>query len=160
MTTDNIYRKAHTRPMAPSAKTENQQGSRWQRGVSGNPKGRPQGSRHRATRAALQLLEGDLEKITRKLVETAIAGEAWAITLVMNKLIPTPKDSPVTFAAPRLDTATDLRVALTCILRAVSRGELTPQEALAVSGVVGSLGLAMQVEELEAEIEQLQGAQA
>jgi hypothetical protein len=83
--TDNLTRKAYRDP----AKTGTQQHrGRFQPGQSGNPKGRPVGSRHKATLAALALLEGDLEVITTKLIEKAKAGEQWAITLVMNKLIP------------------------------------------------------------------------
>jgi hypothetical protein len=88
-----------------------------------------QGSRHKATMAALALLGNDLEGTTGKLVEKAKAGEPWAIKLVMDKLVPNAKDAPVTFKAPRLRAAGDLQAALSAILRAVSRGKITPDEA-------------------------------
>jgi hypothetical protein len=127
MIADDIIRKAYPAP----AKTGKQQGNRGQfrPGVRGSPKGRHQGSRHKATMAALALLGNDLEGTTGKLVEKAKAGEPWAIKLVMDKLVPNAKDAPVTFKAPRLRAAGDLQAALSAILRAVSRGKITPDEA-------------------------------
>jgi hypothetical protein len=152
--TDNFTRKAYRDP----AKTGTQQHrGRFQPGQSGNPKGRPVGSRHKATLAALALLEGDLEVITTKLIEKAKAGEQWAITLVMNKLIPNAKDQPVTFRLPRMDGAHDLRQAMACILKAMSKGELTPDEGQAIAQVMSVMGLAMMVEDLEKKVERLRG---
>jgi Family of unknown function (DUF5681) len=148
MMTD-ITRKAYRDP----AKT----GNKFQPGQSGNPKGRPQGSRNKATLAALALLGNDLEAVTEKLVGKAKAGEAWAIKLVLDKLVPNAKDAPVSFRLPRLEKAAELREALASILRAVSQGKITPDEGQAVAALLNGLGLALIVEELEAQLEHLQG---
>jgi hypothetical protein len=42
---------------------------------TGNP-GKPQGARHKATLAAVALLSGEAEGLTRKAVELALAGAA------------------------------------------------------------------------------------
>ena len=49
---------------------------RFQKGVSGNPSGRPKGSRHKTTLAVEALLEGEGEVITRRAVEAAKAVQA------------------------------------------------------------------------------------
>ena len=44
----------------------------WKRGQSGNPKGRPRGSRNRVTLVALAAMEEGAEAIARKVVDLAI----------------------------------------------------------------------------------------
>jgi hypothetical protein len=155
MMTNDITRKAYREP----AKTEPQQANRgrFRPGQSGNPKGRPVGSRHKATLAALALLGNDLEAITEKLVQKAKAGEQWAVKLVIDKLIPNARDLPVAFKAPKLETSADLRGALVAILKGVSQGKITPDEGQAVAALLNGLGLALMVEELETQLEHLQG---
>lgn len=46
----------------------------WRKGASGNPVGKPKGTRHKATQAAQVLLEGEAEALTRKAVEKALEG--------------------------------------------------------------------------------------
>jgi hypothetical protein len=48
-------------------------GRPFEKGRFGNPGGRPRGSKKRATRAMQQLLEGEAEALTRKVVELALA---------------------------------------------------------------------------------------
>ena len=43
----------------------------FQKGQSGNPKGKPKGTRHGVTMAAETLMEGEAEAITRKAIELA-----------------------------------------------------------------------------------------
>ena len=152
---DDIKPKAYTLALAKTGPQEGNRG-RFQPGQSGNPKGRPQGSRHKATMAALALLGNDLEAITQALIEKAKAGKSWAIKLVIDKLIPNAKDQPVTFRLPRMEGAHDLRQALSGILTAISKGKLTPDEGQAVAAVLNGLGLALIVEELETQLEHLQ----
>jgi hypothetical protein len=134
-------------------KTGNLQGNKGQfrPGQSGNPAGRKNGSRNRATIAALALLNGDLEAVTAKLVEKAKAGEPWAIKLFMDKLIPNAKDAPVTFPLPD----GDLQQTLQAVLGLVSRGQLTISEGEGIAAIVSVLGLAQQVEELGKKVEGL-----
>ena len=103
----------------------------------------------------MELMAGDLESITQKLVEKAKAGNMVAIRLVLDKLIPPTKGLPVTFPLSRLEKAADLRVALAAILKAVSRGKLAPDEAKAVAGIMSACGVALAVEDLEREFEAL-----
>jgi len=63
-----------------TAKTGKQQrGVPFKPGRSGNPNGRPAGSRNKATLAIESLLEGEAEALARKVVELAI-GQTHSIT--------------------------------------------------------------------------------
>src|SRR5688572_1312456 len=53
----------------------------------GNPGRRP-GARNKATLAALALLEGEAEAVTRKAVELALGGDTVALKLVLDRLLP------------------------------------------------------------------------
>ncbi len=77
-------------------------------GKSGNPDGRKKGSRHKVTLAAQALLDGEGENITRKCINLALEGDMTAIRLVMERITPVKKDSPVSFRLPIIKTADKL----------------------------------------------------
>jgi hypothetical protein len=55
-------------------KQQKQPGRPFEKGRSGNPAGRPRGSRNRSTLAAQLMLQGEAEALTRKAVELALGG--------------------------------------------------------------------------------------
>ena len=60
----------------------------FKKGQSGNPRGKKPGTRNKATIAALELLEGDLEDISKVCVEKAKGGDLTACKLILDKIIP------------------------------------------------------------------------
>jgi hypothetical protein len=130
--------------------------ARFKPGVSGNPKGRPLGSKHKATLAALALLEGDLEAITRKCIDEAKAGNLLAIKLVLDKLIPTAKDKPLALKLPPVEGAGGLPEALRAILEAVGRGEITPGEAQALAALLEGYRRGLELVDIEQRIKVLE----
>ena len=67
---------------------------RFRKGRSGNPKGRPMGVRNKATEAAELVLDGEAEALTRKAVERALEGEASALRLCLERIIPPRRERP------------------------------------------------------------------
>ena len=55
--------------------------TRFQKGVSGNPKGRPLGSRNQSILAAEKLMENQAAAITQKCIDMAIEGDTTALQL-------------------------------------------------------------------------------
>ncbi len=118
--------------------------------------GKPRGTRHKATQAALALLEGEAEALSRKAIEMALAGDSVALRLCLDRIAPSRKDSPVVFPMPRMTNARDAAEAAGAVLEAVSEGDLTPSEAAQVMGLVDSYRRTLEVTELEARVAALE----
>ena len=59
------------------------QGGRFQKGRSGNPNGRPKGSRNKATVIAQALLEGEAEALVGKVVQLALEGDLTCLRICL-----------------------------------------------------------------------------
>lgn len=123
----------------------------------GNP-GKPKGARHKATRAALAMLEGESEALTRKAVELALEGDTTALRLCLERIAPPRKDVPVTFDLPRMETARDAATAAGAVLDAVAAGELTPTEGAHMMALVEGYRRTLETTEIEARIAELERA--
>jgi hypothetical protein len=97
----------NTEEPTTGASARNEQ-HRFQKGTSGNPKGRPKGSLNKATVLAEQLLDGEAEEITRKCVELAKNGDRTALRLVMERLLPRRKGRPIHLELPKIESMKDL----------------------------------------------------
>ena len=115
----------------------------FQKGESGNPAGRPRGSRNRATLLMEGLLADDAEAIGRKAIELAKQGDMAAIRVCMDRLSPVRKGEPVAFELPPLNKPADSVAAAAEIVAAVAAGELTPSEAAELAKVIDVYVLAI-----------------
>jgi hypothetical protein len=131
--------------------------ARTERGTfaRGNP-GKPKGARHRITLAVESLLDGEAEKLTRKAIKMALAGDTVALRMCMDRIAPPRKDRPVAFPLPAIEKASDALKATTTIVAAVARGELTPLEAAALSGLVDSFMRTLEVSDFDARLKALE----
>lgn len=127
--------------------------------AAGNP-GKPKGARHRATQAVLTLLEGEAEALTRKAVETALAGDTAALRLCLERIAPPRKDAPVTFTLPSMTTAANAAQAAGAVLAAVAEGELTPHEGAQIMALIESFRKTLETCELEARVAALEAGAA
>jgi hypothetical protein len=141
-------------PQKTKPKCERRQRGSFAPGHSGNPAGRPAGSRNRATILMDLLAEGQGEEILRKNKR----GDATARKLVLDRIWPVRKGRPVSLAIPPIDAAEDLVKALGFLASAVGSGELTPDESAALATVfetkrkaIETVDLAKRIETLEAE---------
>ena len=121
----------------------------------GNP-GRPRGARHKATRAAEALLEGQAEALTQAAVDAALGGDVTALRLCLDRIAPAKRDAPVAFSLPELRTAEDAARAIGTILEAVGGGDLTPSEGERLAGLVESFRRTLETTEIEARLRALE----
>ena len=138
------------------AKQKKDHAGLFKKGQSGNPSGRPKGSRNKATLAMQALFEGEAEEIGRTAIELAKAGDTTAIRLVMERIIPACKDTPLTLDLPKLETMQDALDMQSLIISAVASGEITPSEGKALTELVEGYRKNLETYELEQRIAQLE----
>ena len=139
-----------------SDNTGEQQAGRFQKGVSGNPAGRPRGARNSATLACEALLEGQAEALTQKAVDMALAGDTVALKLCLERIYPARKDRPVSFALPPINSARDAADIAAAVAEAVAAGHLTPSEAAEIGKVLEIYVRAYEAAELNDRIESVE----
>jgi hypothetical protein len=108
----------------------------WPKGVSGNPKGRPKGARHKYLVAMEALLEGQAEGLTQKAIQLALEGDTVALRLCLERLLPARKERPVSLSLPKIGGTADLPAALARILDAVTSGEINPGEGQTITAML------------------------
>jgi hypothetical protein len=133
----------------------NTRGRPFQAGNSGRPKG----SRNRTTVAAEALLEGEAEALTRRAIEMALSGDATAMRLCLDRIMPARKERIVSFALPKLATAADAVGATAALVKAVASGELTPSEAAELSKLVEAFTRAVDLHEIQQRLDRLEATQ-
>jgi hypothetical protein len=72
----------------------------FQKGQSGNPLGRPLGSRNKRTIAAEKLFDEDAEALTRVAIDLAKEGDIAALRLCMDRICAPNRHRPVAFDLP------------------------------------------------------------
>lgn len=135
-------------------------GGGFQKGQSGNPAGRPKGSRAKTALKLDAILEGEAEAVTRKAIEMAKAGDTVALRLCLDRLCPPRKDRHVTFTLPPIETAADLPRASGALLQAVAAGELTPSEAADFGNAIRAHVAAIEAHQHAADLAEIREALA
>ena len=130
------------------------------RGQSGNPAGRPMGSRNKATMAAEQLLDGEAAALTRKAVGLALGGDALALRLCVERIIAPCRGRPVELALPPIDSVADLAPTMAAIAAAAASGAITPGEAAQFARLVETFGRAIDATDFDRRLRSLEAANA
>jgi hypothetical protein len=122
----------------------NQRGRPFPKGQSGNPAGKPIGTRHRATLAIQALLDGEAEALTRKAIELALAGDVACLRMCIDRIAPAPRARTVELDLPSVgarswNVAESTIEALGKIATAAADGTITPSEAVELVAVVEAL---------------------
>ena len=134
-------------------------GRPFTKGVSGNPGGRPVGSRNAATELAQALLDGEAEALARRCVELALDGNPAALKLCLERLVPR-RGRAVKFELPAVESAADIAPAMGAIARAVAEGALSPYDAAELSRLVESWVRALEAADFERRLTELEAAHA
>jgi hypothetical protein len=124
-------------------------GGRFRKGRSGNPAGRPRGSANSATLAAVLLLDGEAEALTRKAVELPLTGDPVALRLCLDRIVGVRRGRPVELALPPITRIADLAAAMASVATAAAQGTITPEEALALSQMVDTFARTLEATHVE-----------
>jgi hypothetical protein len=103
-----------------------------------------------------QLMTGDAEAVVRAVVEKARSGDMTAAKIIIDRLVPLRKGRPIQLALPAIKTAGDLLSAQSALIQALAEGEVTAEEAAAVSFVVEAHRRAIETTELEERLQRLE----
>jgi hypothetical protein len=106
------------------------------KGQSGNPAGRPVGSRNRFTREMDEALEQRGVPLIDSIANHAHAANPAAMRLCLDRLVPTGKNRPATIELPPVETPDYTLAALGEIHRALGAGEISTDEATRLVGFV------------------------
>ena len=135
---------------------EKQRGRPFEPGKSGNPNGRPKGSRNKSTLLAEALLDGESETIVRKLIEKAKEGDPGALRLCMERLLPPRRDRVVTFDLEDISSAKGATAASSAVLKACADGALSPDEASKIMNMIIAHTQTLALTDLETQLRDLE----
>jgi hypothetical protein len=119
-------------------------------------RGRPAGSRNKATAAREQMLDSHGDAITKKCALMALQGDPTALRLCMERLLPPRKQHAVIFKMPPIATAADVGQGFETLLQAVARGQLTPAEGQVIASMLENRRRSIETEELERRMQALE----
>lgn len=135
---------------------QKQRGRPFEKGRSGNPAGRPRGSRNRAARAMQQALDGEAQALTRKAVELALDGNTTALRLCLDRLLAPRRDRTVPLDLPPVQGASGLAGAMAAIVGAAGNGEISSAEAGGWARLVDVFLKALETHDFEQRLDALE----
>jgi Family of unknown function (DUF5681) len=140
----------------PSTPSTEKPSTRFKPGQSGNPAGKPKGTRNATTLALETLLDGQATALTQKAIDLALTGDMAALRLCLDRILPPRKDRPVTFTLPPINSAQDAAATVSAVLAAVATGEITPADAGEISKLIEAYVKAFETAELAERLERLE----
>jgi hypothetical protein len=108
----------------------------WARGASGNPAGRPVGSRNQSKVFVEQLLLPHQEALLEKAIELALKGDPVALRLCIERLYPAPKERRIDLPLPQVRNVEEATAALSTVLTGIGEGQITPGEGAILAEIV------------------------
>lgn len=126
----------------------------WLPGQSGNPMGRPTGSRNKKNIIAAEFAK-DGSKLARVVMDAALEGDMQAASLVLHRLSPPlrARAEKVTFD---LDPTAPLTTQAQQVISAVARGDIDPDTGQLLVGCITALAGVKQIDELEQRLSALE----
>ena len=122
---------------------------------AGNP-GRPLGSKNKTTRLVEQLVAGEAEKLSRKMIELAKDGNVRCLEYCLDRLLPKRSGRPVDFELPPINSVQDLISVMATVSTAVNNGELTAEEAAHIVHLLEGYGKIFTIYDIAARLEALE----
>lgn len=135
--------------MAPENTGQIQEKGRFAKGKSGNPMGKPKGARNRSALMAERLFADEVENICKMVIEEAKGGDMQAAKMILDRLLPPKKDTPIQIDLPKIESSSDVLKAVGCITDAVGIGQISPSEGEALARIVDIHTKALELNEFE-----------
>lgn len=140
-------------------KTDEKQG-KFQKGRSGNPFGRPKGVRNKAVLLAEKLFENETEEICRQAIELAKKGNIQAIKIILDRILPPKKETPITIDLPMMKASTDILEAINQVTLSICCGKISPSDGETLSRIIERQAKAIKMNEFEQRLKNLEDRQS
>ena len=129
---------------------------KWPKGISGNPTGRPRGSRNKSTLAMEALLEEGAEQLINKAMKMALNGDTGAMRLCLERLLPARRDRLVHLDLPPIGSAKDMPAVISSVVASIADGQLTPAEGEMMANILTAQTNVLMAEELEDRLQKVE----
>jgi hypothetical protein len=103
-----------------------------------------------------KLMADDAKTIVAAVLLAAAAGDMAAARMVLDRVLPAPKDRPLSIDLPDISSAEGVDAAQGAIVAAVAGGNLLPSEGAALSALVDARRRSIELHELEQRITNLE----
>ncbi len=123
-------------------------------GKSGNIHGRPVGVPDRRSKLR-KMIESDSKELIGKAVRLAKNGDQAMLTLLINKIVPTPKGESVPIKIP-LDASSSPAAQSKNLFSAISGGKISIEDAVALMGILMQSIKIQEATELESRLKKLE----
>ncbi len=131
-------------------------GRPFQKGKSGNPKGRPRRNGSPVPLAPQTILQTKTEELLEKVIEMALGGDRACLRLCIDRLIPAKKDSPLKPGLPPIAAAADLPRFFAAVAARLEQGEIAASEAKALKELAEFYRKLIEMVELEPRVSELE----
>lgn len=125
----------------------------WKPGQSGNPDGRPKGSKNPSTKLR-ELI--DAEAIVKKLEAAALAGDVQAARTLLERALPVYRATAEPVQVQGMGGADTLTDKARVVLEAVADGRIPPDVGAQLVGAIGTVARVVELDELLRRIEALE----
>lgn len=120
-------------------------------------KGRPAGSRNNATIASENIIAGEGEALSRKLIELALDGNVACLKTAIERIVPAVKSRSVILPdMPKIESIADASKLTSYVLNVVADGKISPAEGEILSRSCERHLKALEVRDLEQRLESLE----
>jgi hypothetical protein len=99
-----------------------------------------------------KMLADDGADVVQAILTAAKGGDMQAARLVLDRIVPVRKGRSIRLNLPTIERAADVLTALSSTIAAMAGGEITPDEAAVVAGVLETKRKAIETVELEARL--------
>lgn len=129
--------------------------AKWEKGVSGNPTGKPKGAKDKRT-ALRQMLVPHQEKLVETLIHFAETGDMTAMRICMDRLMPPLREDLIHVTIPKITSAEDCTNAQAAVLNAVAAGGMLPSEGTVLSNLIDAQRRSYETTHLAAQVANIQ----
>ncbi len=129
---------------------------RFKPGQSGNPAGKPRGTRNHVLEALDRIGNEAAQDVLRQAVQAARGGDQRAAEMILSRVWPVRKGRPISLDLPAIQSPADIASAVSIVVAGVAEGRVTPDEGHTIASLLDLQRRAVETADLDARIAALE----